>query len=82
MYNFGAPQKCTSCRLSNPVTKFIVTKFMLLNLSVWPPRPTFSLDGGTRCMTPATAEGSDLWLTLGTCTTCMSGGPLQITTTT
>ena len=31
MYNFGAPQKCTSCRLSNPVTKFIVTKLLLLN---------------------------------------------------
>ena len=27
MYNFGAPQKCTSCRLSTPVTKLFVTKF-------------------------------------------------------
>ena len=33
MYNFGAPQKCTSCRLTNPVTKFIVTKLIVTKFS-------------------------------------------------
>ena len=29
MYNFGVPQKCTSCTYANQVTKHIVTKMML-----------------------------------------------------
>ena len=33
MYNFGVPQTCTSCRLTCPVTKFIVTKFIVTKFS-------------------------------------------------